>query len=97
MAFDDIISDIPVVADEHDDRHRLGSERHAREAAAFMFALPDDGVAGFLYPWVDNKGVASTSITSGSTPPRRSRRCISSRCSRSAGRSCAAMSSRTGG
>lgn len=62
MAFDGIISDVPELADEHDDRHRLGTERHAREAAAFMFALPDNGIAGFLYPWVDNQGLAGSAV-----------------------------------
>lgn len=62
MDFGQIETDFPRVADEHDERHRLSPEAFSREAAAFMFALPDDGIAGFLYPWVDNKGLAGSAV-----------------------------------
>lgn len=62
MLYEDIVTDLPVVADEHDDRHNLRPQAHCREAAAFMFQLPDEGIAGFLYPWVDNKGMAGSAV-----------------------------------
>lgn len=62
MRYEDISTDIPPVADEHDDRHRLRPAAHGREAAAFMFQLPDEGIAGFLYPWVNNQGMAGSAV-----------------------------------
>lgn len=62
MRYDDIVSDLPMLAVEHDDRHRLRPEAYCREAAAFMFAIPNEGIAGFLYPWVDNKGMAGSAV-----------------------------------
>ena len=62
MRYEDIVTDLPMLAAEHDDRHRLRPEAHCREAAAFMFAVPNEGIAGFLYPWVDNKGMAGSAV-----------------------------------
>lgn len=41
MNFDDIITDLPAVPDADDNRHALRPEPHCREAAAFMFELPE--------------------------------------------------------
>ena len=62
MRYEDVLTDLPLVAAEHDDRHRLRTEAHCREAAAFMFALPEEGLAGFLYPWVNNKSMAGSAV-----------------------------------
>ena len=62
MRYEDIVTDLPMVAAEHDDRHRLRPEPFCREAAAFMFAIPEEGIAGFLYPSVTNQGMASSAV-----------------------------------
>lgn len=62
VRFEDVVTDFPVVGIEHDDRHKLRTEADCREAAAFMFALPESGIAGFLYPWVDNRGMAGSAV-----------------------------------
>lgn len=62
MNFDDIITDLPAVPDADDNRHALRPEPHCREAAAFMFELPEHGIGGFLYPWVNNDGTAGSAV-----------------------------------
>lgn len=62
MRYEDVVTDLPLLAPKHDDRHRLRAEAHGREAAAFMFALPEEGFAGFLYPLVDNQGMAGSAV-----------------------------------
>ena len=62
MSFEDVLTDLPEVAVEHDDRHRLRWDDYSREATAFMFALPDEGIGGVLYPWVDSKGLAGSAV-----------------------------------
>lgn len=61
MRYEDVAADLPPVANEHDDRHRLRPP-HGREACAFMFQLPEEGFAGFLYPWVNNQGMAGSAV-----------------------------------
>lgn len=62
MAFEHIRSTIPVFAEEHDNRHQLRDEPHSREAIALMLQLPDQGIAGFIYPWINANGTASAAI-----------------------------------
>lgn len=62
MAFENIASTIPEFAAEHDNRHRLRDEAHAREAIALMLQLPEQGIAGFIYPWINANGTASAAI-----------------------------------
>jgi len=46
----------------HHSRHRLRREPLARESLAYMFQLPDDGVAGYLYSWVDGESIAGSAL-----------------------------------
>ena len=62
MSFDDIITDFPAVPQADDNRHALRPEPHCREAAAFMFELPEHGIGGFLYPWINNDGTAGSAV-----------------------------------
>jgi hypothetical protein len=62
MSYDDIVNDLPPVPVEDDNRHKLRPADHCREAAAFMFQLPEQDIAGFIYPWVDNKGLAGGAV-----------------------------------
>ena len=47
---------------KHHDRHRLRREALARESIAYMFQLPDDGIAGYLYTWVNGESVAGSAL-----------------------------------
>jgi len=47
---------------EHHDRHRLRREALARESIAYMFQLPEDGIAGYLYTWVNGESVAGSAL-----------------------------------
>ena len=62
MSFENIATDMPALAVEHDNRHTLRNEPHAREAVVFMLELPEHGIAGFVYPWVNAKGLASAAV-----------------------------------
>ena len=46
----------------HHDRHRLRREPLARESLAYMFQLPDEGLAGYLYTWVNGESVAGSAL-----------------------------------
>ncbi len=46
----------------HHSRHRLRREELARESLAYLFQLPDDGVAGYLYSWVNDESVAGSAL-----------------------------------
>jgi hypothetical protein len=46
----------------HHSRHQLRREALQRESLAYMFQLPDDGVAGYLYSWVDGESVAGSAL-----------------------------------
>lgn len=43
---------------EHDNRHNLGNITDGRESLAFMLLLPEQGLAGFVYPAVLANGTA---------------------------------------
>ena len=49
---------------EHDLRHKLGNESHARESLVFMLQLAEENIAAFIYTWVsgDNKAGAALSV-----------------------------------
>ncbi|MCK9505830.1 MAG: hypothetical protein M0Q95_16840 [Porticoccaceae bacterium] len=59
MAFENITSDLPPFAIEHDNRHDLSAYPNSREAAAYMLSLPEQGIAGLMYTWVTWEGKAS--------------------------------------
>lgn len=63
MPFEQMKSTIPPFGIEHDNRHRLRDEPHSREAMALMLQLPERGLAGFIYPWINANGTASAAIT----------------------------------
>lgn len=42
----------------HDNRHPLANGPTARESIPYMINLPDEGIAGFAYTWVDGKSSA---------------------------------------
>jgi hypothetical protein len=46
----------------HHSRHRLRREALQRESLAYMFQLPDEGLAGYLYSWVDGESVAGSAL-----------------------------------
>jgi hypothetical protein len=59
MAFENVVTTLPAFGIEHDNRHILRSEPHAREAVVFMLLVPEHGIAGFIYPWINANGTAS--------------------------------------
>ncbi|QIG54727.1 hypothetical protein G6N82_11690 [Altererythrobacter sp. BO-6] len=63
MVFESIKSTIPAFDIAHDNRHKLRSEPHSREAIALMLQLPERGIAGFIYPWINADGTAGASIS----------------------------------
>lgn len=63
MAFEHIRSTIPAFDIDHDNRHKLRDEPHSREAVALMLQLPERGIAGFIYPWINADGTASAAVT----------------------------------
>jgi hypothetical protein len=46
----------------HHSRHRLRPDPLQRESLAYMFQLPDDGIAGYLYSWVNGHSVAGSAL-----------------------------------
>lgn len=62
MAFENITTSLPAFGVEHDNRHRLRDEAHAREAVVFMLQVPEHGIAGFIYPWINANGTASAAV-----------------------------------
>lgn len=46
----------------HISRHKLGEDELQRESIAYMFQLPEDGVAGYLYTWVNGQGRAGSAV-----------------------------------
>lgn len=43
-------------------RHELEEDELQRESIAYMFQLPDDGIAGYLYTWVNGQGRAGSAV-----------------------------------
>lgn len=74
MAFGTSTATFAVPDSVHDDRHELpdGLELQ-RESVPYVFALPDEGIAGYSYTWVDREGEAGSTFalygpTVGETP-----------------------------
>ncbi|MFW2829427.1 DUF7064 domain-containing protein [Sphingomonas sp. ID0503] len=59
MAFENVTTALPALAIEHDNRHRLRPAPHSREGVVFMLSLPEEGLAGFIYPWINGNGTAN--------------------------------------
>jgi hypothetical protein len=55
-------SDIAVLAPEHDNRHSLDQSEFARESLAFIIQVPEAGIGGFLYTWVNGAGRAGAAL-----------------------------------
>mgnify|MGYP001331437262 CR=1 FL=1 len=55
-------SDVPVLADEHDNRHILYGSELSRESLAFIIQEPVSGIGGFLYTWVNGAGKAGAAL-----------------------------------
>jgi hypothetical protein len=47
---------------KHHDRHQLRREPLARESIAYLFQLPDEQIAGYLYTWVNGESVAGSAL-----------------------------------
>lgn len=56
-------TDIRALDPVHDNRHTLGSGPLARESLAFLLQLPDEGIAGIVYSWVNGEGKAGCAVT----------------------------------
>ena len=59
MRFEHITSDITPLDPVDDRRHRLRPESLARESLVFTLQLPEQGIAGFVYPRVGADGIAA--------------------------------------
>lgn len=46
----------------HHSRHQLTPDPLSRESLAYMFQLPGEGIAGYLYVWVDGASVAGSAL-----------------------------------
>lgn len=62
MIFSDT-TDIRGLDPVHDNRHQLGDGPYARESLAFLFQIPEDGIAGIVYTWVSGSGLAGSLVT----------------------------------
>jgi hypothetical protein len=56
-------TDIKPLDPIHDNRHKLGSGPLARESLAYLLQLPEEGVAGIVYTWVNGEGKAGCAVT----------------------------------
>ena len=50
------------VPDEDDNRHDLNNDGQARDSLALMLIVPEQGIAGFVYPTVNGEGLAVTTV-----------------------------------
>lgn len=55
-------SDIAVLANRHDNRHTLDQSEFARESLAFIIQIPESGIGGFLYTWVNGESKAGAAL-----------------------------------
>lgn len=46
----------------HDERHRLRQDPLARESLAYLFTLPAEGLAAFVYTWVNGESKAGSAL-----------------------------------
>ncbi|MGB1906323.1 MAG: DUF7064 domain-containing protein [Spongiibacter sp.] len=56
-------TDIKALDPIHDNRHQLGSGPLARESLAYVLQLPEEGIAGIIYTWVNGDGKAGCAVT----------------------------------
>lgn len=56
--FTSLLKDIAPLDPVHDNRHKLDDSEFSRESLAFMIEVPEAGLGGFLYTWVNGKGSA---------------------------------------
>jgi hypothetical protein len=63
MKFEDITSDISPLAPSDDGRHPLRPESLARESLVFTLQIPEEKIAGWVYPRVGSDGKAAGIIT----------------------------------
>jgi hypothetical protein len=57
-----ITTDIPALALENDNRHQLDKNELARESLAYMIQIPEEGIGGFLYTWVNGTSKAGAAV-----------------------------------
>jgi hypothetical protein len=62
MKFENVTTALLPLEAQHHRRHVLNTLPHAREAMVFMLCLPEHGLAGFVYPWVNGAGSASAAV-----------------------------------
>lgn len=55
-------SDVSPLDGIHDNRHKLPNSELARESLAFIIQIPEQGVGGFLYTWVNGQGLAGAAV-----------------------------------
>lgn len=55
-------SEIPLLDPLHDNRHTLPNSEFARESLAFIIQVPEAGIGGFLYTWVNGAGLAGAAV-----------------------------------
>jgi hypothetical protein len=53
---------VPVLDPVHYGRHNLGTHYAARESLSYMLQLPDEGLAGFVYTWVNGESKAGAAL-----------------------------------
>lgn len=53
---------LPELDPVHFGRHRLRSDPAARESLSYMLQLPEEGVGGFVYTWVDGESRAGAAL-----------------------------------
>lgn len=51
------------LAPEHDGRHQLNNNEHARESLVYMVQLPEHDIAAFIYTWVSGDGKAGAALS----------------------------------
>jgi hypothetical protein len=53
---------VPALETVHYERHRLKPHHAARESLSYMLQLPDEGLAGFVYTWVNAESLAGAAL-----------------------------------
>lgn len=53
---------VPALDPVHFGRHDLGAHYAARESVSYMLQLPDHGLAGFVYTWVNGESRAGAAL-----------------------------------
>ena len=53
---------VPELARRHYERHDLGRHYAARESLSYMLQLPEHGLAGFVYTWVNGESEAGAAL-----------------------------------